>query len=247
MRSAARHVAIIMDGNGRWAEMQAQSRPAGHARGVEAVRTVVRTARDRGIACLTLFAFSAQNWLRPPSEVEALMGLLAEYLRARRGELLEQGIRLLAIGDLQRLPSSVRGPLERLIADSAENRSMTLCLALSYGGREAFLEAVHTIVDAVQDGELAAERIDERTIATALGTAGLPPVDLVIRTSGEQRLSNFLLWETAFAELYFTRRLWPDFGCADLDAALRAYARRQRRFGQVVVKPVRPRRLAVKG
>jgi undecaprenyl diphosphate synthase len=226
-----RHVAIIMDGNGRWAERQGLPRAVGHARGADAVRAVVRAARERGIECLTLYAFSAQNWRRPLAEIEALMQLLGRYLVEERDELMQRNIRLVAIGALHRLPPAVLALLEALQRDTAANDGMTLCLALSYGGREALVEATRVIVDAVQAGELPAERIDESTLSAALGTHALPPPDLVIRTSGEMRLSNFLLWEIAYAELYFTERLWPDFGRADLEEALGAYAERHRRFG----------------
>jgi undecaprenyl diphosphate synthase len=226
-----RHVAIIMDGNGRWAERQGLPRAAGHARGADAVRAVVRAARERGLECLTLYAFSAQNWRRPPEEIEALMQLLAHYLVEERAELLRRNIRLTAIGALHTLPPAVRALLETLQRDTAANDGMTLCLALSYGGRESLVEAMRLIVDAVQAGELPAERIDESALSAALATHELPSLDLVIRTSGEKRLSNFLLWEAAYAELYFTDQLWPDFGRADLDEALHAYAERNRRFG----------------
>jgi undecaprenyl diphosphate synthase len=238
-----RHVAIIMDGNGRWAERQGLPRAVGHARGADAVRAVVRAARERGLECLTLYAFSAQNWRRPPAEVEGLMQLLGRYLVEERHEILGRDIRLTAIGALHTLPPSVRELLEALQRDSADNRGMTLCLALSYGGREALVEATRVIVEAVQAGELPAERIDESTLAAALATHTLPPPDLVIRTSGEKRLSNFLLWEIAYAELYFTERLWPDFGRADLDEALRAYAQRNRRYGGLPDERAAPARL----
>jgi undecaprenyl diphosphate synthase len=238
-----RHVAIIMDGNGRWAERQGLPRAVGHARGADAVRAVVRAARERGLECLTLYAFSAQNWRRPAAETEGLMQLLGRYLVEERDELLRRDIRLTAIGALHTLPPSVRQLLEALQRDSADNQGMTLCLALSYGGREALVEATRLIVEAVQAGDLPAERIDESTLSAALATHTLPPPDLVIRTSGEKRLSNFLLWEIAYAELYFTERLWPDFGRADLDEALRAYAQRDRRFGALPDERVAPARL----
>jgi undecaprenyl diphosphate synthase len=229
-----RHVAIIMDGNGRWAERRRMPRAEGHRLGARAVRRVVRAARHRGIQVLTLYAFSIQNWSRPPAEVEGLMWLLAEFLRATRDELVSNDIRLVAIGRLSALPPLVREPLEALVRATAGNRAMTLCLALSYGGREALVDAVRTIVEAVQCGELASESIGEHTVSSALdGGDVLPPVDLVIRTSGEQRLSNFLLWESAYAELRFVRKRWPDFKAADLTSALRWYARRDRRFGRV--------------
>ncbi len=228
-----RHVAIIMDGNGRWAMQRHMPRTAGHVAGAESVRAVVRAAHAQGIECLTLYAFSAQNWGRPSGEVGELMRLLGGFIDDERDELMRNDIRLVTIGRTARLPEAVRAPLDALVRDTAANRTMTLCLALSYGGREAMLDAVRTIVDAVQSGDVAAEGIGEHTIAAALDTCDLPPVDLVIRTSGEQRLSNFLLWESAYSELVFTSRMWPDFDEAELVAALREYGRRDRRFGRV--------------
>jgi len=228
-----RHLAIIMDGNGRWAEQRRQPRSAGHRAGADAVRTIVRSARERGIECLTLYAFSEQNWARPVVEVNALMGLLAKFLEGERDELMAQGIRLVTIGRSAALPIVVRDALATVVCDTAQNTAMTLCLALSYGGREAMVDAVRVIVDAVQAGELAACDIREATLSAALDSAPLPPVDLVVRTSGEQRLSNFLLWESAYAELVFCPCLWPDFGERELDAALAEFARRERRFGGV--------------
>jgi undecaprenyl diphosphate synthase len=228
-----RHVAIIMDGNGRWATQRGMPRSAGHVAGAEAVRAIVRAARAQRLECLTLYAFSAQNWARPHAEVGELMRLLGKFIEDERDELMRNDIRLVTIGRIGSIPPAVRGPLEALVRDTARNESMTLCLALSYGGREAMLDAVHTILDAVQSGDLAAESVGEHTIQAALDTCALPPVDLVIRTSGEQRLSNFLLWESAYSELVFTTRMWPDFDEAELAAALREYARRERRFGRL--------------
>ena len=226
-----RHVAIIMDGNGRWAERRGLPRAAGHEAGADAVRAAVRAARTAGIECLTLYAFSAQNWARPVAEVGALMRLLARFLGEEREELMRRQIRLVVVGRAGALPGPVRAALDEVVRATAANRGMTLCLALSYGAREALVDAVRAIVDAVQAGELARDGIAEQTIAAALDTAALPPVDLVIRTSGERRLSNFFLWEVAYAELYFCSCLWPDFDARELGAALRDYARRHRRFG----------------
>ena len=230
-----RHLAIIMDGNGRWAEQRRQPRSAGHRAGADAVRTIVRAARQLRIECLTLYAFSEQNWARPVVEVNALMGLLAKFLQGEREELMAQGIRLVTIGRSAALPIVVRDALETVVRDTAHHTGMILCLALSYGGREAMVDAVRVIVDAVQAGELAACDIREATLSAALDSAPLPPVDLVIRTSGEQRLSNFLLWESAYAELVFCPCLWPDFGARELEAALAEFARRDRRFGGVAI------------
>jgi undecaprenyl diphosphate synthase len=228
-----RHVAIIMDGNGRWAAARGLTRMEGHRRGADAVRTVTRACRRWGIEALTLYAFSSQNWMRPRDEVEALMDLLRDYLHQERAEIMDNGIRLVGIGDTVQLPARVTGPLEALCADSAGNRDMTLCLALSYGGREEILRAVRRLAADAAAGRRRAEDISPSDVDAALWTAavGLRDPDLVIRTSGELRLSNFLLWQSAYAELWFTEKAWPDFGEADLVAAFKHYAGRQRRFG----------------
>jgi undecaprenyl diphosphate synthase len=226
-----RHVGVIMDGNGRWAAARGLPRREGHARGADAVRATVRAAREIGIEALTLYAFSAQNWQRPGREVAHLMRLLARFLVEERAELMARGIRLCSIGDQQRLPASVRGPLALLQAATARGREMTLCLALSYGAREAITGAARRLAEEAAAGRLRPAEITEARVEAALETRALPPLDLVIRTSGEQRLSNFMLWEAAYAELHFTPVLWPDFTRADFEAALDAYARRQRRFG----------------
>jgi undecaprenyl diphosphate synthase len=230
-----KHVAIIMDGNGRWAEERGHNRSAGHRAGADAVRAVVRGARAMGLRCLTLYAFSEQNWARPVVEVGALMRLLAKFLDEERAELMARGIRLVTIGRTSALPIVVRDALRAVERDTAHNTEMTLCLALSYGGRESLVGAVRTIVDAVLAGELPADAISEGTVSIALDTAELPPVDLIVRTSGEQRLSNFLLWESAYAELLFIDKLWPDFGEEDLARAVEHFCRRERRFGALRV------------
>jgi undecaprenyl diphosphate synthase len=226
-----RHVAIIMDGNGRWAQAHGLPRIEGHRQGAKAVREVVRAAREIGLRALTLYAFSAQNWRRPPDEVAMLMQLLRDYVIDERDEIMDNEIRLVAIGDVDRLPAFVREPLDSLVAESAGNREMTLCLALSYGGREAILSAARRLAEAAARGTLEPQQITEDLFATALQTGGLPPLDLLVRTSGEERLSNFLLWEAAYAELYFTDVYWPAFGKADLYQALDSYRGRERRFG----------------
>lgn len=222
-----RHVAIIMDGNGRWANAQKLPRIEGHRRGADSVRDVVRAARQIGLEALTLYAFSSENWRRPPDEVKALMELLRDYLVGERAEIMDNGIRLTAIGNIDRLPALVRDPLDALMADSAPNRDMTLCLALSYGGREAIVAAARAAMLA----GISPEKLDEERFGAFLPTRDLPPLDLLVRTSGEQRISNFLLWESAYAELYFTPTLWPDFRRAHLQDALDDYAARERRFG----------------
>jgi len=227
-----RHVAIIMDGNGRWAQRRGLPRVEGHRRGAVAVREVVRAAREVGLRALTLYAFSSQNWQRPPEEVGTLMQLLRDYVIDERDEIMDNGIRLIAIGDVERLPDFVKEPLETLMRDSAGNRMMTLCLALSYGGRESIVSTTRALCELAARGALKPEEITEDRISSALQTGGLPQLDLLVRTSGEERLSNFLLWESAYAELYFTDTFWPDFGKNELYQALDSFRRRERRFGQ---------------
>ena len=227
-----RHVAIIMDGNGRWAETRQQARLFGHREGSESVRAVTRTARRIGLSALTLYAFSSQNWARPAEEVAGLMELLRDYLEKERDELMENAIRLHAIGDLDKLPRFVRDPLEKLRAETAANDKMTLTLALSYGGREELFRAARTLAQQAKAGALDPETMQPKDLERALWTNGLPEVDLVVRTSGEQRVSNFLLYQLAYAELIFTEALWPDFrDQAFLEAVLR-YQGRERRFGK---------------
>ncbi|MEN9798223.1 MAG: hypothetical protein RL653_1919 [Pseudomonadota bacterium] len=225
------HVAIIMDGNGRWAEGRGRSRVEGHREGSQSVRDVTRCARRVGLKALTLYAFSAQNWARPIEEVHALMELLREYLESERSEILDNGIRLDAVGDLDRLPSSVREPLERLRADSRAGTGMRLTLALSYGGQEELVEAARRVAARVKAGELEPSALDAETFAAELSTGQLPPVDLLIRTSGEQRTSNFLPWQLAYAELLFVDTPWPEFRAADFLQCLRGFQGRERRFG----------------
>jgi undecaprenyl diphosphate synthase len=222
-----RHVAIIMDGNGRWATAQKLPRIEGHRRGADSVRDIVRASRQLDVEALTLYAFSSQNWARPPEEVKALMELLRDYLVGEHDEIMDNGIRLTAIGNIGRLPDFVRQPLDALMAESAENCGMVLCLALSYGGRDAIVAAARA---AIASG-IPPEKLDEDKLAAFLPTRFMPPLDLLIRTSGEHRISNFLLWEAAYAELYFTPTLWPDFRRQHLSEALDAYAARERRFG----------------
>ncbi len=226
-----RHVAIIMDGNGRWAQGRGLPRVKGHEEGAESVREIVRACRERGIEALTLYSFSTENWSRPPDEVSALMALLKRYVLSERRELLDQGIKVRVIGQMGRIPLFVRKPLGALCNDSAKNSGMTLNLAISYGGRADILEAVKAVARDVQAGRIAPDQIVEATLNERLSTAGLPDPDLLIRTSGEQRLSNFLLWQVAYTELYVTDILWPDFRRDQLDDALASYAARGRRFG----------------
>jgi undecaprenyl diphosphate synthase len=231
------HVAIVMDGNGRWAQERGRPRWEGHREGSESVRRTVRAARRLGVRALTLYAFSEQNWERPRFEVDALMELLKEFLITERDELLARGIRLRAIGRRERLPDDVCEILERIEGETAGLKRMTLTLALSYGGREEIADTAREIARRAAAGELDPERVDERLFGAVLPSMEVGPVDLLIRTSGELRISNFLLWATAYAEMHFTDTLWPDFGEEDLFAALAAYQMRERRFGQVPCAP----------
>ncbi len=231
-RPLPRHVGIIMDGNGRWAEARGLARIEGHREGSNSVREVTRCARRVGLQALTLYAFSSQNWARPADEVAGLMNLLREYLEKERPEILENQIRLNAIGELDRLPRYVREPLERLRAESSGNRGMVLTLALSYGGREEILMGVRQLAAAMARGETTPERLKEADFEGYLWTRDLPPVDLIIRTSGERRISNFLLWQCAYAELVFTDVLWPDFRDERFLECVVEFQQRERRFGQ---------------
>jgi undecaprenyl diphosphate synthase len=227
-----RHVGIIMDGNGRWARERGLRREQGHSKGADSVREVVRASRRIGLEALTLFAFSSQNWDRPPREVFHLMHLLRRYLIEERSEILDNDIRLITVGDVRRLPRMVLRPLVDLMEASANNRGMTLCLALSYGGRETIAAAAKDLALAVARGDIDPDDIDPELFGRYLPTSTLlPPLDLLIRSSGERRVSNFFLWEVAYAELYFSPVMWPDFGEAELREALREYGMRERRFG----------------
>ena len=233
-QSVPAHIAIIMDGNGRWARARGLPRLAGHEQGAESVRVVTRACRRLGVKALTLYAFSEQNWGRPFTEVTGLMGLLARFLRSEWAEICDNGVRLVTIGDQERLPAFVRGPLDALVRASANNEGMVLCLALSYGGREQIAAAARRLAERVARGELTPADVTPEALDRTLRSEAIPwDPDLVIRTSGEQRLSNFLLWESAYAELYFTDTPWPDFGEDELLHAINTFARRERRFGLV--------------
>jgi undecaprenyl diphosphate synthase len=226
-----RHLGIIMDGNGRWAQRRGLPRIEGHRLGADSVRDITRASRELGIEALTLYAFSSQNWQRPVDEVAGLMQLLRDYLIGERAEILDNDIRLEAIGDVERLPPMVTEPLNELQAVSATNRGMTLTLALSYGGRESIARAVRAVVRDAIAGQLTPEQLDVERLNAYLPTARLPTLDLLIRSSGEQRISNFMLWEIAYAELIFVDVLWPEFRRPHLYACLDQYAARERRFG----------------
>jgi undecaprenyl diphosphate synthase len=226
-----RHVAIIMDGNGRWAKRRGLLRIRGHVAGVESVRTVTRQARKLGISYLTLFAFSEENWQRPAREIRVLMALLRRYLSRELAEMQENQIALKAIGDLKRLPRPVQEDLARTSAATQDSAQMVLTLALSYGGRTEIVQAAQALAREAAAGRLKPEDIDAPLFSRYLYTANLPDPDLLIRTSGESRLSNFLLWQSAYTELYLTETLWPDFREEDFLKALTAYQQRERRFG----------------
>ncbi len=226
-----RHVAIIMDGHGRWAPQHAFGRITGHKRGAQAVRMTVETCREIGIACLTLYAFSQENWQRPREEVQALMRLLEDYLKTEIDRMMENDIRLVAIGETGRLPDRVRELLAECRTKTENNRSMILNLALSYGGRDEILFAVRRIAREAARGLLDPETLTPERFSRYLFTADLPDPDLLIRTSGEYRVSNFLLWQMAYTEFYFTDVLWPDFDKRHLLEAIADYQRRERRFG----------------
>jgi undecaprenyl diphosphate synthase len=226
-----RHVAVIMDGNGRWAEQRGLPRSEGHRAGVEAVRSVTRAAREMGVGWITLYAFSSENWNRPKAEVDALMRLPEEYFASELDEAIRNGVRIRAIGRRDRLPPSVRRSIEDATARTQHNGGMQLVFALSYGGRGEIVDAVRRILRESETRSVDPESLDEKSFAAHLDDAELPDVDLLIRTGGEQRISNFLLWQSAYAELHFSDRLWPDFGPADLADAIQVYQRRERRFG----------------
>ncbi len=233
-RALPRHVAIIMDGNGRWAQAHGLPRIAGHRRGAEAVRRTLTAAADLGVPYLTLFGFSSENWKRPFAEVDDLMGLLRHYLRGEIAELHKNGVRLRVIGDRARLAADIVSMIANAEALTRNNRGVNLTVALSYGGRAEIVAATRAIAAKAAAGELTLEAVGEDLIAGHLFTADLPDPDLLIRTSGEQRLSNFLLWQCAYAELVFTKTLWPDFGRDDLEAAIADYCCRERRYGASV-------------
>jgi len=229
--SLPRHLGIIMDGNGRWAQLRNLPRIEGHRAGADSVRDIVRASRQLGIEALTLYAFSSQNWARPADEVAGLMQLLRDFLVDERAEILDNGIRLEALGDIEKLPPFVRAPLDELRATSAANSQMVLTLALSYGGRESIARAARAAARDIALGLLAADDLDADHLGSYLPTAKLPPLDLLVRTSGELRISNFMLWELAYAELVFIDVLWPDFKRQHLYKCIEEYAARERRFG----------------
>jgi len=226
-----RHVAIIMDGNGRWAKKKLLPRVAGHRAGMEAVRRTIKAAGEIGIEALTLYAFSSENWRRPANEIADLMGLLRFYLRREIAELDQGGVRLELIGDWRALDADIVADLDAARQQLSKNRGLTLVLALNYGAQDEIVRAVRALAEQAKDGTLDPADIKPASIEMGLDTTGLPPLDLLIRTSGEQRLSNFLLWQAAYAELLFVDTLWPDFDRAALEEAIASFGRRERRYG----------------
>jgi undecaprenyl diphosphate synthase len=227
------HIAIIMDGNGRWARERGQPRREGHRAGAESVEIALETCGEIGVDYLTIYAFSSENWKRPEAEVKALMGLLAHFLKEKTSSLVKNNIRLQVIGQIDKLPKSNQKELEKSIEATAGNDGLTLVVALSYGSREEIVEATRALMRKAQDGELDPENLDQATFAAQLNTAAYPDPDLLIRTSGEYRISNFLLWQISYSEIFITKTLWPDFRRDNLLVAVGEYQKRQRRFGGV--------------
>ena len=230
-RPAPAHVAIIMDGNGRWARARGLPRAAGHRAGAQAVRRSIEAAIVCGVKWLTLYAFSSENWRRPPEEVLDLTGLLRRYLRQELAEMSREGVRLRVLGNRQRFDTDLQAELDRAEQTTRANSRLNLNIALSYGARDEIVAAARALIAAAQSGDIRAEELDEARFGQFLFTAGMPDPDMVIRTSGERRLSNFLLWQSAYAELVFLDVLWPDFCRADFEFALAEFSRRERRFG----------------
>lgn len=228
-----KHVAVIMDGNGRWAKRQGLPRIVGHRRGVDALKDLLRCCRDWGIGALTAYAFSTENWGRPLEEVDFLMTLFERVLRQELREMMEEDVRIKFVGNLDSLPKTLRAEIDRSVEATQSNSGIQFTVATNYGGRQEILQACRSIVAMVQDGKLQPDQIDEALFEKHLYTAGICDPDLLIRTSGEMRISNFLLWQVAYAEIYITETMWPDFDRPAFHAALRDYQQRQRRFGKV--------------
>jgi undecaprenyl diphosphate synthase len=226
-----KHVAIIMDGNGRWAQQRGLPRIEGHRRGVKSVRAVIEESGRLGLEQLTLYCLSAENWKRPKAEIDFLMILLEQYLIEERKEILEENIRFTTIGRREPLPARVLREIDENVRVSAGNTGLTLCLAINYSSRTELADAARALAERVHQGALSLDAIDEDAVTQALNTAGMPDPDLLIRTAGEMRVSNFLLWQISYAELWVTERYWPEFGSEEYHAALRDFARRERRFG----------------
>lgn len=230
--SVPRHVAVIMDGNGRWAKQRGLPRAEGHIKGQDALRTTLRAAAEFGVKVLTVYAFSTENWSRPQEEVDALMELLVHAIHTETPQLIKEGVRLMAIGDTSRLPEMARASLTQCLEETAHCSRITLVLALSYSSRDELVRSVQHLAHRVAEGSLVPQAIDETLVSASLDTAELPDLDLMIRTGGESRISNFLLWQAAYAELYFSSCYWPDFGREELLRAIVDYGQRERRFGK---------------
>lgn len=226
------HIAIIMDGNGRWAAKKGLPRSVGHKKGAETVREITRAVGELGIKYLTLYAFSTENWQRDPEEVEALMDLLRQYLKSEMTELQKNGVRIVFIGEREMLPADITEAMKKLEADTLNNEKMTVCIALSYGSRQEIVYAARRIATLVKRGDISPEDIDIKMFSDMLYTKDIPNPDLLIRTSGEQRLSNYLLWQCAYSEFYFSDSLWPDFSREELEKIIVNYNQRERRYGK---------------
>ena len=226
------HMAIIMDGNGRWAAKRGLPRSLGHKKGAERVQEIARAAGEMGIKYLTLYAFSTENWQRSAEEVDALMGLLRQYLKSELSELQKNGVRIIFIGERDMLPADISEAMYRLEAETQNNDKMTLCIALSYGSRQEIVGAVRKIAALSKRGDISPEEIDEKMFSDMLYTKGIPDPDLVVRTSGEQRVSNYLLWQLAYAKFYFSDVLWPDFDREELEKIVKNFQTRERRYGK---------------
>ena len=230
--NSLQHLAIIMDGNGRWAKKRGLPRSAGHKKGAETVKDIVRAAGDMGIKYLTLYAFSTENWQRDPEEVKGLMGLLREYLKSELKEIQENGVRIMFIGERQMLDADIAEQMSKIEKDTADNDKMTLCIALSYGSRQEIVAAVQKIALLAKKGDISTNDIDIKMFSDMLYTKDIPDPDLLIRTSGELRISNYLLWQIAYSELFFTPTLWPDFSKEELAGIVDNFNRRERRYGK---------------
>lgn len=233
MRNIPQHIAIIMDGNGRWAKQRGKDRSEGHFAGMMALRATVKAAAEMGVKYLTVYAFSTENWGRPQAEVDALMELVCTGVEMNTPELCQEGVRVEIIGDRRRFSEKVNAALDRITSKTAQGERMTLVLALNYSSRSELTFAVQQLAQKVADGELQPSDIDEKAISQSLYTASMPDPDLIIRTSGEYRLSNFMMWQASYSEFYFTDVLWPDFGAEALEEAIKAYNGRDRRYGLV--------------
>ncbi len=231
LKKLPKHIAIIMDGNGRWAKKKFMNRVRGHQKGTDVVREITRASRELGISYLTLYAFSEENWKRPQAEITALMQILKQFLRSELPEMQENGIKLQAIGRVEKLPKGAQDILFDTIEKTARNKNMVLTLALSYGGRQEIIDSVQKIAVKIEKGALTSDQISETLISNSLYTSDMPDPDLLIRTSGEYRISNFLLWQIAYTEIYITPTLWPDFNKAEYMEAIKDFQNRERRFG----------------